>query len=86
MGFKKSNADTKANEPKYEVLEKYGVVGKRTGDWQLELRYISWNGNEPKYDLRPWKETDEGEMCSKGITLSGEEMESLLNILKEMAE
>ena len=81
----KGNANTKT-DPTYEVHENFGIVGKRTGDWQIELRLISWNGNEPKYDLRPWKDTDEGEKCGKGITLSGEEMENLLDILKEMAE
>ena len=86
MAFKKSNGNAKANEPTYEVLEKHGVVGKRNGEWQIELRLISWNGNEPKYDLRPWKDTEEGEKCGKGITLSGEEMENLLDILTKMAE
>ena len=86
MAFKKSNGNAKGNEPSYEVLEKHGVVGKRNGNWNLELRFISWNGKEAKYDLRPWKETEEGEMCSKGITLSGEEMENLLDILTKIAE
>ena len=87
MAFIKSKGNTKTNtEPTYEVLENFGTVGKRNGNWNLELRFISWNGKEPKYDLRPWKETDEGEMCSKGITLSGEEMENLLDILTKIAE
>lgn len=81
----KGNTNSKT-DPTYEVLENFGIVGKRNGNWDLELRFISWNGKEPKYDLRPWKETEEGEMCSKGITLSGEEMENLLGILTEMAE
>ena len=77
----KGNAKT---DPTYEVHENFGVVGKRTGDWQIELRLISWNGNEPKYDLRPWKDTDEGEKCGKGITMTGQELETLLGILKSM--
>lgn len=85
MAFIKTS--TKGNaDPTYEVHENFGIVGKRSGDWQIELRLISWNGNEPKYDLRPWKDTEEGEKCGKGITLSGEEMENLLAILTEMAE
>jgi hypothetical protein len=86
MGFNKS--ESKANtkkEPTYEVIENHGIVGKRSGDWQIELRYMSWNGNEPKYDLRPWADTDEGEKCGKGITLSGEEMETLYEILTKIA-
>lgn len=86
MAFKKSTTVTKANEPSYTVLEKHGIIGERSGDWNLELRYISWNGNEPKYDIRPWKDTEVGEKCGKGITLSGEEMENLFKILKNIAE
>lgn len=83
MAFKKSGTPAKA-EPSYEVLEKCGVVSERNG-WKLELRYVSWNGKEPKYDLRNWKETEDGESCNKGITLTGEELESLMNLLNEMA-
>ena len=86
MAFIKSSKGNTKTDPTYEVHENFGVVGKRTGDWQLELRLISWNGNEPKYDIRPWKDTEDGEKCGKGITMSGEEMESLFEILKNIAE
>lgn len=87
MAFKKSApvAPTKT-EPTYEVLEECGTVSTNSRGWELKLRYISWNGNEPKYDLRSWKEDENGEKCSKGITMTGEEMESLLKILKKMEE
>lgn len=85
MAFKKSNTNTKGNEsPIYEVLEKCGIISTN-GDWKTELRYISWNGREPKYDLRPWKDDLDGEKCGKGITLTGEEMENLMNLLNTMA-
>lgn len=85
MAIKKSN--TKANEGiKYEIIEKCGVVAERNGDYSLELRYVSWNGGEAKYDIRPWKIKDDGtEVCGKGITLTGEELESLGEIIAKLA-
>ena len=82
MAIRKSN--TKAKDPTYEVLEECGTLSTNSRGWEMKLRYVSWNGNEPKYDLRSWKEDETGEKCSKGITLTGEELEALLGILKGM--
>lgn len=86
MAIRKTNTKPalKATEPTYEVIEECGVLSTNSRGWELKLRYMSWNGNEPKYDLRSWKEDENGEKCSKGITLTGEELEALLDILKEM--
>lgn len=83
MTIKKSN--NKANDSiNYTVLEECGTISKRKGDYELKLRHMQWNDRDPVYDLRPWKVDDEGnEICGKGITLSGEELESLLKILSE---
>lgn len=84
MAIKKNGS--KSNEIKCEVIEKCGVISERSGGYTLELRYVSWNGNEPKYDIRTWKQKDDGtgEGCSRGITLTGEELEALGNLIKEM--
>ncbi len=77
----------KETEINYEVVENCGTIAERKGGYALELRYISWNGSDPKYDIRPWKTTDQGEeICGKGITLSGEELESLGGIIQKMME
>lgn len=87
MAIKKSTTSVKTvTEPTYEVLEECGTLSSNDRGWELKLRYIAWNGNEPKYDLRSWKEDVNGEKCSKGITLTGEELEALLEVLKGMAE
>lgn len=87
MAIRKSSTPTKPEtEPIYKVLEECGTLSTNVKGWSLKLRYISWNGKDPKYDLRPWKEDEEGEKCAKGITLTGEELEALLNILKKMEE
>lgn len=84
MAIKKSG---KVNEGiKYEVIEKCGVIEEKNGGYNLELRYVAWNGGEPKYDIRTWKAKDDGtEICGKGITLTGEELESLGEIIVKLA-
>ena len=83
-GIHKTTAKVNEKEFKFEVIEKCGIFGSR-GKATLELRYVSWNGAEPKYDIRPWYTDDEGnEACYKGYTLSGEELETLGNLLAEM--
>lgn len=86
MAIKKSNA--KANdEIKMEVLEKCGVISEGANGWTTELRYISWNGREPRYDIRQWGVSEDGtEKCGKGITLTGEQLEKLGKIIAEMAK
>ena len=83
MAIKKTSTK---NKIKYEVLEECGTISKR-GDYDLKLRWLAWNGKEPKYDLRPWKIDEDGdEVCGKGITLSGEELEDLGKLIAEMME
>ena len=73
-------------EIKYEVKEKIGTLDSDS-TMPKELRLISWNGNEPRYDLRGWKMDKNGnELCGKGITLCYEELYSLYEILKGMFE
>lgn len=70
----------------YEVKKVLGVLDSDS-TMQKELRLISWNGNEPKYDLRNWRTDKDGnEVCGKGLTMDKEEIYSLYNILKEMFE
>lgn len=87
MAIKKySKAKEKKNELSYEVIKKFGVLDSDS-KMPKELRLISWNGSEPKYDLRGWGVDDEGnEKMTKGITLDGEELQSLLDILKQLDE
>ncbi|WP_041701704.1 YdbC family protein [Gottschalkia acidurici] len=69
-------------EIKYEVKEGFGVLSESPKGWTKELRSISWNGREAKYDIRDWAPQDE--KMGKGVTLSTEELKSLRDILNEM--
>lgn len=55
-------------ENKYEIIEYIGVISESAKGWTKELNLISWNGKEPKYDLREWAPNKE--KMGKGITLS----------------
>ncbi len=59
----------------YEIIETIAVLSEGAKGWQKELNVISWNGREPKYDLRDW--APEHEKMGKGVTLSAEELQSL---------
>lgn len=60
----------------YEITEKIAVLSE-IGDTTKELNKVAYNGAAPKYDLRSWKHSDEGDKLLKGITLNDEEMEVL---------
>ena len=66
-------------ELKYEIITNVGIVSEQSGGWKKELNRISWNGGEPKYDLRDW--APEHEKMGKGITLTEEELRSLKKVL-----
>lgn len=68
-------------ELKCEVVQHIGVISARDNGWQKELNRVSWNGNDPKWDIREWKPGHS--MASKGITFTDNEAEKLLNLLKE---
>lgn len=71
---------------KYEVKEKIASLDSDS-KMPKELRLISWNNKEPKYDLRSWKQKDDGtETCGKGCTFDYEELYSLYLILQNLFE
>lgn len=71
-----------ASEIKYEIINTIGVISKNENSgWKKELNRISWNGREPKYDLRDWNE-DHSKM-GKGVTLSEKELRELIKVVKD---
>lgn len=65
-------------EIKYEIVNEIGVISD-DGKWRLELNRISWNGREPKYDLRKWMPGHE--KMGKGVTLTDDELVKLADLL-----
>jgi hypothetical protein len=64
---------------KYDIIQTIAVLSESAKGWKKELNLISWNGREPKYDIRDWSENHE--KMGKGITLSKEELDNLKEIL-----
>jgi hypothetical protein len=65
---------------KYEITKHIGVLSESAKGWKKELNLISWNGREPKYDIREW--APEREKMGKGVTLSEEEIAELKRLLE----
>lgn len=60
----------------FEIISQLGVLSENSTGWKRELNLISWNGDEPRYDIRDWNPSHE--RMSRGITLSRAEMNNLL--------
>ena len=70
-----------AVDVKFEIVERIVVLKDRKPAWDLELNRVSWNGNEPRYDIREWKE--EHTRCGTGITLGIDELKKLVGYCEE---
>ena len=68
-------------EFKYEIIKHIGVLSTSAKGWTKELNCISWNGGDPKYDLRDW--APEHAKMSKGITLTEDEALKLHELLAQ---
>lgn len=66
-------------EIKFEITEQIAILSESAKGWTKELNLISWNGREPKYDIRDWAPNHE--KMGKGVTLSKEELEKLMKAL-----
>ena len=64
----------------FEIVEKIGVITEYPTGWTREINIVSWNGNEPKYDIREW--SPDHEKMSRGITLKEDELRTMLYLLK----
>ena len=67
---------------KYEIKEELGVISESLKGWRNELNLVSWNGGEPKYDIRDWAPGHE--KMGKGITLTKEEVQKLYKLLSQV--
>jgi len=69
---------------KYEIVEELGVISESSKGWTKEVNLISWNGAQPKYDIRDW--APEHQKMGKGITLTKEEALKLTELLNNQLE
>ena len=64
-----------------EVVKKIAVLSDPEAGYKKELNLVSWNGAEPKIDLRTW--SPEG-IALKGLTLTEDEAKELCKALNDM--
>ncbi|NLJ45162.1 MAG: hypothetical protein GX430_01195 [Treponema sp.] len=67
-------------EFRFEIVRPVGVIGEEGRGWRTEVNLVSWNGREPKIDVRPW--SPDHQKMGKGIGLSREEALRLVEVLK----
>lgn len=68
------------SELKYEIIAQIGVISESKKGWKKEVNLVSWNGAEPKYDIRDW--SDDHTKMSKGITLTKAELCELKQVIE----
>ena len=69
------------NEFGFKITEECGVIRTLWNGWPRELNRVSWNGREPKLDIRDLS-PDHTKM-TRGIQLTEEDARMLLELMKE---
>ena len=69
----------------YEIIEELGTL-KECNTRSLLVNIISFNGGEPKLDIRWWNTYRDEDVMGKGVALGKGECEKLLKILEELHE
>lgn len=65
----------------YEIVKEIAVLSTGDSGYTKEINLISWNGAEPKYDIRSF--SPNREKCGKGVTLTEAEAGKLLAALQK---
>ena len=67
----------------FEIKEHIAVLSETTDKgWQIELNLVSWNGGEPRYDIRSWNA--DHTRSSKVSTFSKEGLQKFINELSKV--
>lgn len=64
----------------FEITKHFGVLSEEKSGWKKELNLVSWNNRAPKLDIRDW--SPDHEKMGKGVTLSKEEAQKLMELLQ----
>ena len=70
----------------YEIVKHCGTISD-TGSQSKELNIVSYNGHDPKFDLRIWvrdRENPSKKVMGKGITMTTEELIFLRDAIDEL--
>ena len=68
-----------------KITEEIAVLSVSDSGYTKEINLVSWNGAEPKFDIRSW--SPGREKCGKGIALTQAEAKNLfLSLQKVLSE
>jgi hypothetical protein len=68
----------------FDIVKTHGILSEEKGGWRKELNSVSWNGRNPKFDIRDW--APDHEKMGKGVTLTWEEAQKLRDFLNAALE
>lgn len=63
-----------------KIIQTFGILSEHN-DWKKKLALVSWDGTEPRYDIRNWN--TKYNRYGKGVTLTKEELYALKDILNK---
>lgn len=66
----------------HTLVKHIAVLSTHSNGWNKELNLISWNGFDPKYDIRDW--SPDHQKMSKGTTLTQDELDALCEAAKNL--
>ncbi len=69
-----------AKEFSFEVTEEIAVLSTSAKGWTKEINKVSYNGANPKFDIRDW--APEREKMGKGVALNEDEAKALMEALE----
>lgn len=67
----------------YEVISHIATLNECATDTFKEINLVSFNGSEPKIDIRAWRRVGSEEKMLKGITLTVDEAYILVEALQD---
>ena len=67
---------------KFEIVKNIAVLSNERSGWTKEINLVSFNDAPPKYDIRSWD--PDHEKMGKGISLSRDEMKTMLDALADV--
>lgn len=67
---------------KFEILQEFGTLSTSKSGWELQLNFVQWGDNQPKFDLRTW--SPDHKKMGKGLTLNHDEIVKLSAVLEDV--
>ena len=64
---------------RFEIVKHFGILSSSPRGWNKEFNIVSWNGSNPKYDVREWD--PKHQQMTRGITMTREELEQLAELI-----